>query len=76
MKRVIRDVIKIVTIIRWLSEEGEQLPQSPDRISLTTEDGLPYTNMGNTLGETTDSADPCSSYVYCTYILVYRVLDH
>jgi hypothetical protein len=76
MKRVIRDVIKIVTIIRWLPADGEPLTQSLDRIGLETEDRPPYVSSYHALGEIIDDADQFSSYVCCTYILVYRVLDH
>lgn len=76
MKRVIREVIKIVTTIHWLPEDGEQRPLTLDRIGLETEEKSSYTGGDNASDEITDSADQFSSYIYCTYILVYRVLDH
>ncbi|MFN8492480.1 MAG: hypothetical protein U0350_33070 [Caldilineaceae bacterium] len=74
MKRVIRDVIKIVTTIRRLPEEhsqvhltidsaGAEIPgseQADDDVSAQTSAA-----WANTLSDT----------VYTTYLLIYRVVD-
>lgn len=76
MKRIVRDVIKIVTTIHRLPEAGEQLAHLPDQVGLEKGAGPPSTNSDNASAPIADSTDQFSSYVCYTYIFIYHVLEH
>lgn len=76
MKRVVRDVIKIVTTVHWLPEVGEQPVRLPAQVGLETATGPPSTNSDNASAPVADSTDQFTSYVCSTYIFIYRVLEY
>ena len=76
MKRIVRDVIKIVTTIHRVPEAGEQLAHLPDQVGLETAAGPPSTDSDNASEPIADSTEQFSSYVCYTCIFVYHVLEH
>jgi len=76
MKRVVRNVIKLVTTVHWLPEVGEQPAHLPAQVVLETAAGPPATNSDNASAPVADSTEQLTSYVCSTYIFIYRVLEH
>lgn len=73
MKRVMRDVIDIVTTIRWLPDDTEQ--HTLAQVFLPWEAGLSADEAMET-GEAAPLAEDEALYaVYYTYLIVYRLLD-
>lgn len=66
MKRVMRDVLTIVTTIRWLPDDKENPPPVE---AFLPEEEIVQADRATTPGE----AAPYS--VYYTYLIVYRLLD-
>lgn len=74
MKRVLRDVIKIVTTVRRLSEEHSQIHLDPGYATAEMQMTSPIDDEIST--RTSESqADPLSESVYTTYLLIYHVVD-
>lgn len=74
MKRVMRDVIKIVTTVRRLPVANDWGEQTTGHTAAE----LPLSNAadGNVPTQTTTAwAEPFPEYVYSTYLLIYRVVD-
>jgi hypothetical protein len=71
MKRVTREAIKIVTIVRWLAEESGEL-------SLPEDDAEDEADREPDFDEATEAEIRAqfSTYIYCHYILLYRIIDH
>lgn len=71
MKRVTREAIKIVTIVRWLAEAGGEL-------SLPEDDAEDEDIRKSDFDEATEPelTPQFSTYICCHYILLYRIIDH
>ena len=73
MKRVMRDVIDIITTIRWLPDEPEQHPLA--QVFLPQEARSPADEVTET-GEAAPILEGEALYVVCyTYLIAYRLLD-
>jgi len=74
MKRVMRDVIKIVTTVRRLPVANDWGEQTTSHTA--AEMPLPNAAAGNVPRQTTTAwVEPFPEYVYSTYLLIYRVVD-
>lgn len=71
MKRVTREVIKIVTIMRWLAEESGELSLPEGGVEDEDDRKTDFDQAPET--ETTTQF---STYICYHYILFYQLIDH
>jgi len=71
MKRVTRETIKIVTIVRWLAEESGELNLPEDGVEDEADRKTDLDEVTQT-----DATAQFSTYICCHYILFYKLIDH
>lgn len=71
MKRVTREAIKIVTIVRWLAEESGELNLPEDGVEDEADRKTDFDEAART-----EATAQFSTYVYYHYILFYKLIDH